>query len=382
VIWILYLVFFVSGYFVLHTYVIYPFWMLLLAGRHPEPAIVPEDSGLPKIALLIAAYNEEKVMEEKLASIFRTDYPATLIEVFVGSDCSSDRTDEIVLKFSEEHPQVRLVRFNERTGKPLIINHLVKYTDADILVLSDADTFFLSSTLRSLVSPFSHPGTGGVQARFRSRASGKHDVASQELRYNDREVLIKKGQSVHGAVIGAYGACYALRRSLYAPVPSGFLVDDFYIFMKVLEKGFKTVLAENAVCHLEVSGESRTEFRRKARIGTGNYQNFFRLRYFWNPFRSRASFYYWSHKVLRWFTPFFLLAMFLCNAVLAFCSSVFFVFLCIHLLAYLLVVLDLLLKSAGFRTGPFRFASHFAMMNLALLTGFFRFLKGQKSSAW
>lgn len=376
---LLHILFWLAIYLVVHSYVVFP-WQMKRAGRQPQ-VFSPVTDNQPTVAILLAAYNEAAVMEEKILSTLNTSYPHEKLEIWIGSDCSTDRTDEIVQQFALRYPQVHGIRFESRTGKPQIINALRKKTTAEILVLTDADTFFLKDTIAALTAPFSDPFTGGVQARFRSRVAGRPDVARQELMYNDREVMIKAGQSRYGAVIGAYGACYAIRASLYEPVPAGFVVDDFYIFMKVLEKQYRTVLAEQAVCHLEVSGQSDVEFRRKVRIGSGNFQNFFSLRYFWSPFRSFAHYAYWSHKVLRWFTPFLLIAILVLNAVLAWELPGYRVLLAAQAVGYLLVGIDLASGRSRY-TSLFRFASHFVLMNAALLAGFFRFLKGSGTSSW
>ncbi|MDX5319756.1 MAG: hypothetical protein LPK45_01705, partial [Bacteroidota bacterium] len=154
------------------------------------------------------------------------------------------------------------------------------------------------------------------------------------------------------------------------------------LFMKILEQGFQTVYAESASCVLEVSGESKTEFRRKARIGLGNFQNVFALRAFWNPLKNTASAYYWSHKVLRWLTPFLLIFILLSNVLLA-QQSVFYQWTLIcQAFVYALWPLDSLLKSFGLQIPVLRFLGHFLRMNLALLVGFFRFLKGNASGTW
>ncbi|MBI1223412.1 MAG: glycosyltransferase [Bacteroidetes bacterium] len=363
-----------------HTYLFYPFWMSRKALEYHEREI--EMKSWPQLDLLIAAYNEEKVIQKKIESCLNTNYPSDKIQLVIGSDRSNDQTDAIVQAMAEKDSRIRLVRFEERTGKPQIINHLVKESKADILILSDADTFFEPDMLPALVRPFANERVGGVQARFISETNLSNDVATQELVYNNRELMIKKGQSVNGVVIGAYGACYALKRNLYQAVPKGFLVDDFYLFMKVLEQGYQTVYAESAQCRLEVSGYSKTEFKRKARIGLGNYQNVFALKAFWNPFRNRASLYYWSHKMLRWLTPFLLILIGVSNYLLLGAHPVYATLFGGQVLVYALWPLDSLLKELGIRIGVLRFLGHFFRMNLALLLGFFRFLKGNASGTW
>ena len=372
--------FWLSLFLVFYTYVWYPERMVLRAKKYQNKKEEMEE--WPHIALLLAAYNEEAVIEEKIRTSLETTYPAHKIRLIIGSDRSSDNTDAIVREWAEKDSRVQLVRFEERTGKPQIINKLAAKCEAEILVLSDADTYFEPEMLKTLVAAFKEEKVGGVQARFITEADPKMDVSMQELLYNDRELQIKKGQSVNGAVIGAYGACYALRSKLYAPVPKGFLVDDFYLFMKVLEQGYQTVYSEDAACRLEVSGESKTEFKRKARIGVGNYQNFFRLKAFWNPFKNTASRYYWSHKVLRWFTPFLLLVILFSNMALIQESERYQIFFLLQLIGYATWPVDFILKKSGIDIRLLRFGSHFLRMNVALLLGFFRYLKGGSKGTW
>lgn len=362
------------------TYLFFPLRMNRAAKKYQGDWKEPVE--YPSLALLVAAYNEEDVISQKIESMLTSDYPADKIHVIIGSDRSTDKTNDLVLEWSAKDSRVELVVFESRTGKPEIINQLVNACEADILILSDADTFFEPTTLTELVKPFSEDKIGGVQARFITSVESDNNVALQETLYNERELSIKKGESVEGAVIGAYGACYALRKKLYKPVPQGFLVDDFFIFMKILEAGYQTVLAEKAECLLEVSGASDIEFKRKTRIGTGNYQNFFALRKFFNPFYSKAASYYWSHKVLRWFTPLFLVLAFCSNWYLMELHPVFVSLLVTQIFAYVLALLDIPLRLLNVHLAPLRFISHFVSMNIALVLGFINYLKGNAKGTW
>ena len=374
------ILFWLSVYLIYHTYVRYPERMRRKATTY-EP-FEKDFEQWPRIDLLIAAYNEEKIIEAKIQSCLNSNYPPELIRVVVGSDCSSDATDSLVNQWTKKDSRVQLQRFHERTGKPEIINVLAASSEADILVLSDADTLFNPDTLKELVRPFVERTVGGVQAHFTSIAESGSDVAEQELAYNSRELEIKKGQSTEGLVIGAYGACYAVRRSLYRPVPQGFVVDDFYVFMKVLEQDFETVYAEKATCTLEVSGKSKIEFKRKVRIGLGNYQNFFALKKFINPMSGRISAHYWSYKALRWATPFLLIVMALTNLLVVDRSPIFQLLGYVQLLVYVLWPLDYVLRGFGVHVSFLRYLSHFMQMNLALFIGFIRFLKGNSQGTW
>ncbi len=166
------------------------------------------------------------------------------------------------------------------------------------------------------------------------------------------------------------------------PVPKGFLVDDFFLFLQVLNKGFQTVFANNAIARIEISGDSAIEFKRKIRISVGNFQNLFYFTKFLNPFANKYAFIYWSHKVLRWLTPFFMLIVLITNVLLANYNYYFEILLYLQLIGYLSLPLDYLLSKVNIKIDVLRFVSHFILMNIALLLGFFKFLKGNSSGVW
>lgn len=372
------LIFLLSGFFILHTYLFFPLLMKLLSKTQQE---FPEEIPQLKVAILMSAYNEEQVIRKKMDSMLNTHYPKELLEIWVGSDCSSDKTDEILTEYAQKFSNIHFIRFHERTGKPQIINQLQQKVQADILILTDADTIFHSETISELLRPFQNPKIGGVQALFISSAPENKDVSHQEVAYNNREVMIKKGESRLGCVIGAYGACYAMRNELYVPVPKNFIVDDFFLFMNVLLKGFHTVINEKAVCEMEISGDSKIEFQRKIRIGSGNFQNFFYFKSFWFPFHIN-SWVYWSHKVLRWFTPFFLALLLLTDIYMLNLNPIFMFFFILQSMIYLAGFLDNFLEKIQVKLKIFRFIKHFLFMNFALFLGFLKFVNGIPKSSW
>ncbi len=344
------------------------------------PKALPNN--LPLVAIVVSAYNEEEVIAKKIKSTLNTNYPEEKVEIWIGSDGSNDQTNTIVEEFAAQYPNVKSFYFRERTGKPGVLNELIKNIDAEILVLTDADTFFHPDTIPELVKPFSEPEIGGVQADIKSYVSQKDEVARPEKVYNDREFKIKKGESYYGSVIGAYGACYAIRKNLYKAVPPEFYVDDFFIFMKVLEAGYKTVFAPNAVCDMEISGKSDVQFQRKIRISIGNFQNFFRFRAFINPFKNFTSLAFFSHKVIRWMGPFLMVFVLLANGFLLGYDPFFKWLFLGQGIFYCLGILDLLLSDWFMEIKPIRYIRHFVLMNAALFIGFFRFLTFEGDGKW
>lgn len=368
-------------YGIIHTYLLFPAVMKWFSLKEQT---FPELKSRFRVAILMAAYNEEKILQQKMQSMLESNYPLELIEIWVGSDKSTDQTDAILQHFHDLFPQtVHFIRFNERTGKPQIINNLQKkLQNIDILILTDADTLFNKKTIPELLRPFEDNSIGGVQAYFISHANEANDVQKQEVAYNNRELMIKQGESRLGCVIGAYGACYAIRNELYVPVPKNFIVDDFFIFLHILQRGYKTVLNEKATCNMEISGDSNIEFQRKIRIGSGNYQNLFYFKSFWFPFFPKRNLIYWSHKVLRWLTPFFLLFLLLMNLFMFNKHAIYQYTAFSQLAVYWMAFMDILLKNWKINLKLLRFIKHFFMMNLALFKGFFKFISKIQQGSW
>lgn len=369
---------------IFYSYILFPLLIAWLAkGKRMNYACYTPEEELPRISLLISAFNEEEVIEEKIHSIFATHYPLDKLEVLVGSDCSTDNTNGIMEKLSAIYPQISFFGFTTRRGKGNVVNELYEKSSGEVLILSDANVMLDEYTLYELVKYFKDPSVGLVDSRMINTHLSPEGISQQEKAYISREVEIKQHESIlWGTMMGPFGGCYALRASLYHPVPKNFLVDDFFINMKVLENGFRCINNIDARVYEDISNNLNDEFRRKVRISTGNFQN---LRYFSKLLWSKTkglSFCFISHKVLRWIGPFFLIAAFLSNILLASISKIYFVIFILHCLLFVLPLLDVMLKKSNIHWGLLRFITHFYSMNLALLAGFFKTFKNIESNVW
>ncbi len=376
------LIFFISVFLVMHSYVLYPIILrLLAAGRRGNTDVYGPDDEWPFVSVIIAAHNEERCIGEKIRSIFAGSYPADRFEVLVGSDCSTDSTGTIVRELQTEFSALTFTDFKARRGKGNVVNDLVKQAAGSILVLTDANVMFDTETLHFMISHFRNPRIGLVDTNMINRGMRQEGISFQEKAYISREVKIKQYESrIWGAMMGPFGGCYAIRKEDYAMVPANFLVDDFYINMRIFEKGKLAINDIRARVFEAVPDDLKVEFRRKVRIGTGNFQN---LRAFWRMiFTSRYGFAFLSHKVIRWFGPFLLILALGANIWLAFIDQIYLFLLWAHLALYLVPVADYLLKKAGIHIGPFRLVTHFFSMNAALMIGFFRSLGAVRSGIW
>jgi cellulose synthase/poly-beta-1,6-N-acetylglucosamine synthase-like glycosyltransferase len=376
--------FLVSVFGVFYTYVLFPAILGRLARRKgPQRTEHEGNAEFVNLSILIAAYNEEAVIGQKLKSLAESKYPKDKLEVIVGSDASDDGTDEIVREYASSYPWIRVMSFPERRGKPSVINDLVAASAHELIILTDANVLFGPETLSKLVRHFRDPAVGLVGANILNIGMKKDGISIQEKSYIERENLIKYREGLlWGCMMGPFGGCFALRKNLFKHVPAGFLVDDFYISMKVLEKKYRCINDLDAICYEDVSNDVFQEYKRKARISAGNFQNLAAFRGFlWRVF-TPAGFCFISHKFMRWITPFLILLSFVSLGVLSFYSPFFLLLFAGEFLLILAPLLDRLFSSVGIHFRLLRFVSYFSFMNLALLRGFFRYMRGVNSGVW
>ena len=375
------ILFFFLAFLVFHSYVLFPFILYILTIN--KKLKFSELTEKKEVTIIMSLYNEESVIAEKLDSILNSDYPLDKIKIIIGSDNSNDNTNEIVEAYAKKHQNIDFTAFTERQGKSNVINSMIDKSTSEILILSDANVFFDKNTISELVKPFSDPKVGLVDSHMKNTGLKKEGISIQEKSYISREVYIKHREGIlWGTMMGPFGGCFAMRRELYSPVPKTFLVDDFYLCMKVLEKGYKAINNLDAVVYEDVSNNLSDEFRRKVRIATGNFQNLKEFKHFLWPPWTGSAFSFLSHKVLRWITPIFLILAWGINFYLAFLSNFYLVLFCLYNFVLLLPLIDFLLRKINIHNVFLRFIPHFLSMHVALLTGMFRAMKGVKSNVW
>jgi cellulose synthase/poly-beta-1,6-N-acetylglucosamine synthase-like glycosyltransferase len=304
-------------------------WLLVNVTR-ARPQRVGEPPLWPSVSVIVSAYNEEQVIGDRLRNLRELDYPSARLEVLVGSDGSTDRTTTIVKAWSDG--PTRLVAFAERRGKASVLNDLVARARGDVVVLTDANTFFHPNAVRALATAlWRHPTACAVVGCLELRApaaAGNLDGA-----YWRYETWLKTLESHFGAVLGANGAIYAFHRARYRPLPGGAIVDDFLVPMLMRQHAGGEVFFVTAARAWETSpGQVRDELRRRTRIGAGDLQA---LRWTWRlllPWKGMVAFSYFSHKVLRWLGPWLMLTAFVANLFLL--DRPFFRWLCLGQLAF------------------------------------------------
>ncbi|MBL7776467.1 MAG: glycosyltransferase [Saprospiraceae bacterium] len=391
------IIFWGSALAMAHSYVFYPQLMrLLAAGKRPnEQVFAPDDPELPVVSVLMSVYNEERVIAEKLEHLHGLRYPPEKLFVFIGSDASDDATNEFVAAYRRRFPagHFHFEAFAERRGKPPVINELARLAregvpaaaGQQVFLLTDASVMLQPDTLYHLAKHFKNPAIGAVDAHMRSTGLQAEGISRSEDRYLSGEVQLKHWEGLAwGMMIGPFGGCYALRADLFEPIPPRSLVDDFWLVFRVLEKGFRAINDLDAVCLEGATHRVSDEYQRKKRIAAGSFQNLARFRRWVLPPATRLGFAFFSHKVLRWFGGFFLLAMLLSAGMLGLHNQFYCGLFWLQLIGYAGVwaALKFQHRLPGFSIAPLKNIAYFLAMNLALLDGFFKWARGIRSGAW
>lgn len=375
---------------ILYSYLLYPLSIKILSSlfvSKKETVFAAGDSRLPTVHILVAVFNEEKVLPRKITSSIETSYPKEKVHIHFGSDGSTDGSNAMLEAASAQYTNVHYTLFPAKTGKIGMVNAMYaaipNLQPDDILILTDANVFFEPDTIYQLVKRFADPKMGLVGGSIINEGAKQDGIFKQEKSYIGIENQIKYWEgNVFGHIMGAFGACYAVKQRYFTPAPANFRSDDFYISMKVLQNGGKSHVEPKAICFENASDELGVEFQRKVRINMGNYQN---LGVFWKmllPPVSKVAFTFWSHKMLRWLGPFLLMGAYISNAFLWEMNLFYRVaFLC-HNILLVMVLLDVLLGRLQIQVAVLRYLSYFYQMNLALLIGWIKSIKGVQQDAW
>ncbi|MEM1227479.1 MAG: glycosyltransferase family 2 protein [Planctomycetota bacterium] len=290
-------------FFAIHPFVTYPLTLWVVGRVLVRKSAVTANSTSPSISICLCAYNEEDVIGEKLANLEQAaDAYAGSVEVLLFTDGCSDRTAELA---RESESRVRVVESHERSGKSAGMNQLMEIATGEVTVFTDANVLLQADTLQHLVKGFSDDDVGCVCGVLHYTNGDECDVAAVGTLYWRLEEFIKKWESITGSTMGADGALFAIRRSLYTPVPS-MIIDDMFTSMNILISGYKVKNERSAVAFEKNATKTSDEFQRKIRIACRSF-NCHRLLYKrvlgfkpWDLYK------YLSHKLMRWLVVYWL----------------------------------------------------------------------------
>ena len=363
-----------------------------LKGKSQTPEL-PVDENLPEVTLLICAFNEQEVIEEKMKNTNNLDYPSDKLHIMWVTDGSTDNTNE----YLKAYPNVQIVYSPERRGKTAALNHGISEVKTPLTVLTDANTMINREAIREIVRCFMDPQVGCVAGEKRVMARTEGDVAAEgEGLYWKYESTLKRWDSELYSAMGAAGELNAIRTNLYQPMPEEALLDDFVMSMRMVDEGYKIAYTSEAYALEYGSANLEEEGKRKRRIAAGGLQSSWWLRSMLLPFTTQqgkrqgwsrwlVAFQLLSHRVLRWtITPIAMMALIPLNVALVMmkAGTVYTVVWILQLLFYLAAFGGYMLEQRGRKNKFLYVPYYFLFMNINVFRGMHYLRTHQGGGAW
>jgi cellulose synthase/poly-beta-1,6-N-acetylglucosamine synthase-like glycosyltransferase len=362
----------------LAVYIYFGFPLLLALLQRVARRPVAKKPIEPTVSVLVAAYNEERVIEAKIRNSVALDYPADRIDIAIACDGPRDSTTPIAQRVAAEagEDRVQVYAYPKNRGKLYVLNDTMRELTGEIVVLTDAATMLSPDAIRVLVSNFADPHVGAVSGIYRIARGDEAALGDQEDLYWKYETFLKRAEGDVSSILGCHGALYAIRRELY-PYPAPTTINDDYVIpMRILQQGYRVVYDEGAVGTEEA--HEMAGFSRRVRIMTGNFQQLSELKALTSPLRPGPLFFFLSHKAGRLVVPLAMIAAFIANLFLLgepFYRGLFW----LQLGFYALVIIGAVVK---LKPKILRLPYYFCMINAAAFLGMYHALRGGRAMAW
>ncbi len=366
-----------------YTYVGYPVLLVLLSAVINKP-VRRDPEYRPTVTVLVCAHNEEAIIEEKVRNCLALDYPEGRLEIAVASDGSSDRTAEIVGRFADQG--VKLYDYKVNRGKVLTLNETVPQLSGDIVVLSDASVMYDPRAILNLVPGFKDPEVGGIWGDKIYRNPGEVISGEGESLYLRYEKFSKRCENRLGSIVSAEGSMFAIRRSIYEPMPDPAVADDYYLSAYIRHRDYRLIYEPLARSFEDVAPTSSDEYRRKVRIIQGGLRGFWLMKHLCNPLRTGVySIQIFSRQFLRRAVALLFPAVLLLNLLIVLRQpSLLYGILLLGQLGIIILAL------AGWKIvsdkgqAPFLIYApyYFAMVNMASVHGMWNCVTGKQAVVW
>jgi biofilm PGA synthesis N-glycosyltransferase PgaC len=372
------LLFWTSVAGILYTYAGYPaaIWLLSRVAGRP----VSRRPILPSVSVVVPCYNEEGNIEARIKNLEASDYPAGNLEIIVVSDGSTDSTEAAATEAASIRTTV--LAYPGRKGKAAALNFGIQNSSGEVIVFADARQRFEPRAIRELVENLADETVGAVTGELMLTNEERSQLGEAQAFYWKYEKWIRKSESRFDSTIGATGAIYAIRKSLWNPLPDSTILDDVYTPMMIALSGSRVVFEHRARAYDEAASSGRQEFVRKARTLTGNYQLCQLLPRLLVP-THRLAIQFYSHKLMRLIAPIFLIVCLASNVAISITEtagvrSIYDGVLAAQAGFYLLVVAGWTLRGSNPGVRLAKAAYAFCLMNAAALVGLLNFITGKR----
>ena len=369
--------------YIIYVYFFYPIILTLFAIFRRKKHTY-NDNYIPKVSMIITAFNEESVIREKLENTLTLSYPKEKLEIIVVSDGSNDRTNAIVQEYSG--PGVKIIERNHRIGKSEAQNIAVERSQAEIIVFSDANSMYKPDAVQKMVRHFTDPKVSCVCGKLEYLNKAANIIGIEESIYWKYETHIRKLEDQVGEIFIANGSIYAIRRERHIPLESA-ISSDFMEPLLVTLNGGKIVYESGAIATERPSSGLAVEFDRKQRIVLRGIYGLLKHRELLNIFKHPIiAFQLISHKLLRWFVPFVLIVVFALSVLISGISAdntvLFTVILLMQCFFYLLAAVGFFLLKRGIRSVLLFIPIYFCTVNAASLVGIIKYFAGKRLPIW
>jgi biofilm PGA synthesis N-glycosyltransferase PgaC len=372
-----------SALILFYSYIGYGLIIWLMAkvkGRQIIPELATED--LPEITHVIAAYNEEDCIENKIQNCLMMDYPNEKIKTVIVADGSNDRTVEII----KGHPEVHLYYSSERKGKLNAVDRVMREVSSPITIFSDANAMINSGAFKKMVKHFQYNSVGAVAGEKVVLNEEKEDAAGagEGIYWKYESALKRFDYRVH-SVVGAAGELFAIRTHLFETPQRDTLIEDFVITLNVARQGYKVAYESTAQAKEYASASVNEELKRKVRISAGGLQAVWRLKSLLNPFKHGIlTFQYVSHRVLRWtLAPLSILVFFISSIFLAKTGVLLYqILLALQILFYLVAWAGYYAETYKIHFKVFFIPFYFMFMNVSVYLGLAKLVAGDYQVTW
>jgi cellulose synthase/poly-beta-1,6-N-acetylglucosamine synthase-like glycosyltransferase len=294
-----------------YCYLIYP-RIIITAGKKFGNPTKKSLHYTPAVSIIIAVYNEEHTLNSCIESVLSMNYPQERIEIIIGSDGSTDNTNTILETVQHQHANIKTVLFPKQRGKMLTLNDLVPYAAGELLFFIDGDVRVEAEALRLHTQHFVDPAVGATAGRYMLESHRNDSHYLEESSYVSLEQRIREAESQIHSTVGLYGGNYMIRRHLWTPLPNSFVHDDMFINLHVISAGYRVIYERNAITVDTYDRTYMNEFHRKARSASRGFMTVSLFPDFLRLTGNVIPYFLWSHKILRWLSPVFLLLSFLC----------------------------------------------------------------------
>jgi cellulose synthase/poly-beta-1,6-N-acetylglucosamine synthase-like glycosyltransferase len=375
------ILFWLSLIVLLHVWVGYLLLLIILSQLRARKTEINISKDIYQyVTVLLTVHNEEQIIKRRITNLLQSDYPKELLEILIASDGSTDKTDNVVDSLSRCNNRITLIK-TFGGGKSFTQNKAIPFAKGDIIVLTDAETFFQKDTIQNLINSFSDDNVGCVSGQL-VLMNEKNPIAESQGFYWKYEILLRRLESAIGVFHTASGQIMAFRKALFVPFETKY-GDDCIIPLNIISLGFKVIHKDTAVAYDKFPSTVRGELQARVRMTLRNITCTLSKYQLFNPLRfPLVSFAIISHKILRWLTPYFMLFLFIATTFML--NKGFFYktsFYC-QLLFYVLGTIGFLAKTRNYRIPIAVQAFSFIIANIGLFLGVLKAITGRHITSY